>query len=540
MLKIMIPRFKYWKSAPAGETSYPNLQDDAEGLPIPEAYGVLKNVTPVCIDTTTWKYKFSRRLLHAIDEIRDNGVPMAAADYTATPGELAVGEFSILTSPYLLAGVTYYFVIEAFEVGVQANYIRLWQFDDASYGGSIYPDGELFTISNAGVWHAETGYNLRFLICGKADLSDPWHHQIDNRYSYVERPPHTLIGLRDDNARYWLAQSFKPTANFYCTAVVVEVRNPSGILGRFRVFILNAQANPAAPGAALVGVKSNWNSRDSPDPGHGHSGFPFRTGVSNLVGDIQGLENPDTSLMENVADVLKDVYVNIIGGTVAGINAADLVTLHDARLNQDVALYLADEAEFDQTKQILEAGHLFKFLPSLGGDFAVRCLASGEPPGTPHLKKEHIRNFTMRRVWSNVFHVAKVKYYQDPTTGDWLMAEAKSDIARYLYNRQESIEIETAIKDAADAVQAAKDYLGTDPVSTRKVNLQYPTRIAEFDVLAGYGFDLIPTMKVKITLPRADYAGGALNGILFRILEVHKNPEDRSSHLVTLLDALTY
>jgi hypothetical protein len=289
-----------------------------------------------------------------------------------------------------------------------------------------------------------------------------------------------------------------------------------------------------------VGVKSSQTAVDTDLTWWSFKAyFPLQSDVSNLVGDIQGLENPDTSLMENIADVLKDIYINIIGGTAAGINAADLATLKAARI-QDVALYLADEAEFDQTKQILEAGHLFKFLPSLAGDFAVRCLTSGEPAGTPHLKAQHVKNFTMRRIWSNVFHVAKIKYYQDSTTGDWLMAEAKSDIARYLYNRQESIEIETALKDAADAVQGAKDYLGTDLGSTRKVNLQYPTRVAEFDVLAGYGFDLIPTMKVKLTLPRADYAGGVLNGVLFRILEVHKNPEDRSSHLVTLLDSLTY
>lgn len=537
MLKIMVPRFKYWKSAPAGEISYPNLQDDAEGQPIPEAHGVILNVTPICIDTTTWKYKFTRRGLHAIDEIRDADVPLVLGlDYSV---DLPNGEFSILTSPYLLAGVTYYFVIEADFPVHASNHIHFWEFDDASAGFNVYADGNLFTISNAGVWTPVAGYDLRFLICGKADLSDPWHHQVDNRYSYGGRPPHGLIGLRDDNARYWLAQSFKPTVNFYCTAVVLEVKNPAGILGQFRTFILNAQVDPAAPGAALLGARSHWNNRDSPSPGHGHTDFPFRTQVSNIVGDIQALENPDTSLMENVADVLKDVYVNVIGGSAAGINAADLITLKAAR-TQDVALYMAEEREAQRYIELLEAGHLFKFLPSLGGDFAVRCLTSGEPAGTPHLRKEHIRNFTMRRVWSNVFHVVKIKYYQDPTTGDWLIAEAKSDIAKYLYNRQESIEIETALKDEADAVQLAKDYLGTDPVSMRKVNLQYPTRIAEFDVLAGYGFDLIPTMKVKVTLPRADYAGGALNGVLFRILEVHKNPEDRSSHLVTLLDFLTY
>ena len=528
MLKIMIPRFKCWKSAPAGETSYPNLQDDADGVvSIPEAYGVLKNVTPICIDTTIFKFKFSRRGLHAIDAIRNAGVTLVlGTDYTV---DLANGEFTLSSTPYLAANTLYYFVLEATWPIDGTNYLAFKKCETAGYAG-----GQAFTIDGAGVWTPDPTVDLLFRVRGRATLASQDITRVDTT-PYLRG---AAFPLRNVAGRTRIAQSFMTGASpFYLTHLqfwTTKKGNPPA--SNIRATILSAY-NPAE---VQVGVKSSQVAVDTDLTWWSFKAyFPLQSDVSNLVGDIQGLENLDTSLMENVADVLKDIYINIIGGTAAGINAADLATLKAARI-QDVALYLADEAEFDQTKQILEAGHLFKFLPSLAGDFAVRCLTSGEPAGTPHLKAQHVKNFTMRRIWSNVFHVTKIKYYQDSTTGDWLMAEAKSDIARYLYNRQESIEIETALKDAADAVQAAKDYLGTDPGSTRKVNLQYPTRVAEFDVLAGYGFDLIPTMKVKLTLPRADYAGGVLNGILFRILEVHKNGEDRSSHLVTLLDSLTY
>jgi hypothetical protein len=379
------------------------------------------------------------------------------------------------------------------------------------------------------------GSDLYFTIWGKSNLSKTAVRKVDTR-PYGRGAG---IGLKEFASQTRIAQSFLTGATpFYLTGISIWTRAHGGVTGNLRITILSAY-NPAEIRVGAQSLPAEINS----EAGWWkyYVCFPLQSDTSNLVGDIQALKNPDTSLMENVSDVLKDIYVNIIGGSAAGINAGDLATLKTAR-TQDAALYMAEEKEAQQHIEIFEAGHLFKFLPSLGGDFAVRCLTSGEPAGTPHLKAEHIRNLIMRRVWSNVFHVAKVKYYQNPTTGDWLVAEAKSDIARYLYNRQESIEIETALKDTADAVQLAKDYLGTvsTPPSTRKVNLQYPTRIAEFDVLAGYGFDLIPTMKVKLTLPRADYAGGTLNGVLFRILEVHKNPEDRSSHLVTLLDSLTY
>jgi len=525
MLKIMIPRFKYWKSAPAGETSYPNLQDDAEGLPIPERYGILKNVTPICIDTTSTKFKFSRRGLHAIDAIRNAGVTLVeGADYTI---DLVKGEFTLSSTPYVQPNTTYYFVIEGTYPVDANNYISF-----KLNGGSGYADGQLFTIDGGGVW-TPVAHDLLFRVRGMTTIGGTIINQID-----AGGVRGAGQNLRKTAATTRIAQSFKTGATgFYVTSVFVwSTKRGTPPVSNLKVTILSAY-NPAEIRVGVVSLPSAIN-RIETWWAYAIS-FPQQLDLSNLVGDIQGLENVDTSLMENVADVLKDIYVNILNGSATGINAADLATLKSAR-TQDLALSMEEEVEFDRTKQLLEAGHLFKFLPSLAGDFTVRCLTSGEPAGTPHLKEQHIKNFTMRRVWSNVYHAAKVKYYEDPTSGDWLVAEEKSDVAKYLYNRQESIEIETELKDSADAIQAAKDYLGTDPGSTRKVNLQYPTRIAEFDVLAGYGFDLIPTMKVKLTLPRADYSGGTLNGVLFRILEVHKNPEDRSSHLVTLLDSLTY
>lgn len=547
MLKTLIPQFKFWKSAPAGETSYPNLQDDAEGISIPEAYGVLKNITPICIDTTTGKYKVARRAIKAIDEVRDNGRVLATAEYTTTAPELALGEFGILTTSLLTGGATYYLILESDYAINGTDYLKYWQDNHGHYGSFWYSiDSESGVPGN---WTVQTNKNLEFQLYGRTAIDGKDTLLVDavNWTGWGAG-----IKLRDAAARTRVAQKFIMPAGgpWYLSKIKIYSGSPAGSPSSARITKVQivTVANPAATPAieVPVGMKSEqvvngyvgpsgWKVDQNPK-------WLMRAGGSNdLRVDIQGyMINPpgDTTLIEKVADVLQDIYVNILGGSATGINAVDLGTLRTDRV-QDVVRYMTEEKEFQQVLEIFEAGHLFKFLPSLAGDFAVKLLVSGEPGGTPHLTEVQVKNFTMRRVWSNVFQVAKIKYYLDSSTNDFLTAEEKSTIAQYLYNRQESIEIETALKDAADATQLAKDYLGTGG-GTRKVNLQYPTRIAEFDVLAGYGFDLIPTMKVKLTLPRADYAGGSLAGILFRILEVHKNPMDGTSHLVTVLDSLTY
>lgn len=526
MLKVLIPRYKFWKSAPAGETSYPNLEDGAEGKPIPEAYGILKNITPICVDTVNGVYKPARREIKAIDEIRDsNTVLVTGDDYSE---DLVDGEFTLLTTPLLTGGATYYFILESDYAINGTDYLKFGRDNDGHYGYYWY------AIDGAGAWTEQAGENFEFRLYGRTSLSGKDSLLID---AFNWTGWNSGIHLRDAAANTRVAQTFVMPAGgpYYLSKIKIYNRNAAGSPAASRITKMQI-VSAYSPAEVVVGMKSNRL-----EDGLGNVGkWVMREGGSNEIRcDIQGYMNADDSLMENVADVLKDIYVNIMGGSAAGINAADLTALAAAR-TQDVARYMTEEKEFQQALDIFGAGHLFKFLPSLAGDFAVRCLVSGEPAGTPHLTSAHIKNLTMRRIWTNVFQVAKVKYYQDPSTGAWLVAEEKSAIAQYLYNRQDSIEIETALKDAADAVQLAEDYLGTDSGSSSKVNLQYPTRLAEFDVLAGYGFNLIPTMKVKVTLPRADYAGGVLSGVLFRILEVHKDTATGSSHIVATLDSLTY
>ena len=120
------------------------------------------------------------------------------------------------------------------------------------------------------------------------------------------------------------------------------------------------------------------------------------------------------------------------------------------------------------------------------------------------------------------------------------MADEESTIAYFFYQSQRLLEIETYLTVAGDAVALAQDYLGTDAVPGRRQYLQTPTIYVEFDLAAGYGWELFPMDKVKITRTRAMSASGALAGVLFRVLTVTKRAADGTVGVKAILDSLTY
>ena len=77
--------------------TYPWLEDNADGMPIPIIYGEFDEVVPTCIDLSTYKFKVADHALEAISEIWKNGVLLTAGvDYTL---DLANGEFTLLADP---------------------------------------------------------------------------------------------------------------------------------------------------------------------------------------------------------------------------------------------------------------------------------------------------------------------------------------------------------------------------------------------------------------------------------------------------------
>jgi hypothetical protein len=87
-------------------TTYPNINPDAVGVPIPILFGEKTNISPVCIDTTAYKYKVSATHfnsgadvfeLESIDAVYLRGLALSTpADYTK---DLHNGELTLTFNP---------------------------------------------------------------------------------------------------------------------------------------------------------------------------------------------------------------------------------------------------------------------------------------------------------------------------------------------------------------------------------------------------------------------------------------------------------
>jgi hypothetical protein len=100
-----------------------------------------------------------------------------------------------------------------------------------------------------------------------------------------------------------------------------------------------------------------------------------------------------------------------------------------------------------------------------------------------------------------------------------------------VYGVEDTLEVETYLKQAGDAATLAADYLGMYEMPPLEITFE----------IRGYGLNLIPGRdKVKITRMRAAYAGGILNDVLFRIVKITKKPGTASTEIVAIQDDQTY
>jgi hypothetical protein len=523
MAAIVIPRYRYSVS------DYPDMDPSAEGLVIPERYGTLTSLVPVCIDLTTGKWKLNRRTIHAITEIREAGTALdPASEYTA---DLANGEFTVGVTPTVEADTTYYFVLESDYTIDGSNYL---QFAQQTLGG-IYTNGTCYFIDGADAW-SDQSTDIQFKIYAKTALDAAEKVIVNNEVWGAGWNYHAYLRKTAANTR--IAQSFKTPATggpWYISRIHVTAQEVGSVDAEriTRASILSAY-NPAE---VQVGAKSYRLEEYTGTANNAY--FAQRGAATDLSVDIEGIEDGDGNLMTNVADFLQDIHVNILGGDAGALDAADLAALKTAR-PEVLALNLDSETDNDTVIRTLEAGQLFKYIPQLDGTIGLKYAESGEPAGTPHFRDPHFVSFTMRRVWGDIYERVNVKYGTAGGSGETLTATAEDLSAKYLYRNLRTLEVDTRLTAAADALQLAEDCLGTDGGSSRRQYLSQPCVEVEFELVAGLGWDLIPAMKVKLSRTRAMTATGALAGVLFWIKDVDKDPGSGRVTVTAILDALTY
>lgn len=527
MMKIAFPKSRFTSAV------YPNLDPAAEGMAIPERYGALVNLRPVCIDLTTGRWKLNNRPILAITEVREAGVVLVAGtEYTAGAPELLLGEFVVGITPTLAGGTTYYFVLESDYAEDNTNYLGFGQQTD----GTLYPDGVCYFIDGAGTW-TPTTCDIQFRIWAKNVIDGAEFVLVDNwiwgpGWNYQAYLRKAVAGTERR-----LAQSFLTPAGgpWFLSRIQVEAAETGATAARITKASLLSAMNP--PGEVQVGAKSYRMEN--------YTGvadiacFPQRAAAADLSVDIEGIKTGGGALMTQLADIVTDIYVSVLGGTLSKLNAADLVDIAAAR-TEVLAVNLEAETDFEALIKTFEAGQLWKFIPQIDGTFGLKFADAAIVSGTPEFYDPHYRNFKMTRSWASIYQRVKIKYAKDGGDDQWLAAEESSVVALSFYKNQNLLEVETYLTDPLDAVALAQDYLGTNAAPGRKQHLQTPTIFAEFDLDAGNGWSLLPMDKVILHRTRGMSATGSLSGEVFRVLSVSKKPSDGSVHVKAILDSQTY
>ena len=512
MLNIALPKTHY------NTTDYPNLEERADGAPVPIAYGVITDVVPVCINTSTQVYQLAGHAIHAVTQARtpEGTVLTEGVDFTLNAGK---NQLTLLATPYLAANTTYYFVVEADYAVSGSDYLRLVTKD-------AYANGQVFSIDGSDAWTGDAGHDLMFKVYGKESLGGSEAVMVNNG----NQPNSGMIALRNAAARTRLAQSFKTPASksFYVTRIQLFFRKTGAPSGSVRVAILSAYT----PAEVQVGIKSEASVIPTGTSAPRFVSFPQRATDSGLVCDIEGAEEVGSggAAIVDGADMLEDLVVTRLEKSSSILDVAALADFK-ANRSQAVKAYIDRDTTFGDILGKLESSLLFKFVPLHDGTYAPTVYAAGEPAGTPHFFDEHYLSFSMRRDFSAVKSIVKVKYDENPSNQEMKVAEADSNVARFVYGTEETQEVETCLTDGAEAATLAASYLGMYETPPLEVTFE----------IRGYGLNLVPGKdKVKITRTNAAYAGGALAGVLFRITKLTKRPATASTEIVCVLDTQTY
>jgi len=259
--------------------------------------------------------------------------------------------------------------------------------------------------------------------------------------------------------------------------------------------------------------------------------WPIRSvDISALYVDLEGAEKSGAAITDG-ADALQYLVETVLGKAVGTLDATYLADFKTDR-TYAIQIYLDSETTFGAVLGKLETTLLFKLVPLLDGTYATVVYESGEPTNTPHFHDEDYLSFSLRADWDDVKQNVNVKYGESFSGEHTFKVEGvSSDLARMLYETEETLEVETYHQTQAGAAWLAGELSGM---------YETPPLIAELEV-HGYGLDLIPGRdKVKLTRTRAGYAGGTLDAVLFRIIRLVKKPGTSTVVITAQLDAQTY
>ena len=500
MFNIQIPKNHFLL------TEYPEMEEYILGQPIPIGWGDIRRIVPYCVDVDALRFKILGQPLQDITEVRSAGLVLGAGSYVE---DLPNAEITLAGTPYLVAGFTYYLIIDGSYPINGTDYLILSKGPAPVGWGQWEFDGVMWLQNLTGA--------LRINLYGKQYLDSEEQLMLIGIHS----PQVGELALRDHADRTRIALQFQVySAGFYLTRATItlahHVGDPAGDLSAIVATSLVPVVQKGMQSGAVT-IEMDPVQYDIPFAQDGED--------SDLQVDVLA-PNP---VLTNGADILEDMFVSILGKP-AGI--LDVATLADFRTKrtQEIKIFIDREMTVGEFIGKLEGSLFWKFLPLQDGTYAPTVFEAGEPAGTLHLRDEDIDDFKVEHDLKTVRNLVRLKYNEDPSTQEFQIAEARSDYARLFYSNEETAEVETWLVKEIDAESVCEAY---------RRFFQQPEKRVSFWV-HGYGLNLLPGRdKVKLWRSRAGWSGGKIEGELFRIMRLEKSPSTNRTKITAVPDAMT-
>lgn len=494
-------------------TDYPNMdEDDSQiGQPIPIGWGTLKGLAPTCIDTEENRWKILDQAIQEISLISADEKDELEADVDYTE-DLDNGEFVLLSPKKLSLTTEYYIALEVDYPISSTNYLSIQRNTDQ------YANGTCYSINSADGWTAGSG-DFLFDVYGKVDPSDDDEDET-LIVSNVASDETADLALHDATARTRLGQSFKTGTTAYCITKIIVYTTEHGSVSGYNIrAVLYSDRT-----GTQVDIATSWVACAG---GAITLTIPTRYDYSNMSCNVKA---PATELT-NVADILEDIVVNILGKSSSLLDATGLATLKAAK-TEVLAVYIDQEMTFGDLKAKLEVGQLFKLLPLEDGTYLPIIFSSAEPSDTLHfLDIDLMEDLKVTLDADSLIRSAVVKYGETWDDQSFQSVEATSALARFFYRCEESLEIETYLTTSADAAALAADLIA----------LYETVRLWAYPSVHGQGLDRLPGRdKIKLTRARAPYTGGKFAGVLFRPFKTTKKLQNATVEYDALLDTQSY
>jgi hypothetical protein len=501
----------------ANTTIYANLDDGAEGTPIPLPFGNVIGIVPVQVDTVTRRFKFASYPCRSLVVRRLTGSEETSVTLT-TPSEyspnLTDGEFTLGIDP----GDD---VIVCDVEGVLCN---PEVFSNGNFESWTGDDPDDWTVAESGASTVTKEATDTHLGGGAAKLT------VDGSNSAVSIHKHaTLSANKKMKVHLWYKTEPSKTA-------YLELKNSAG-----NVYLKSDGTwNAGAATITLPDTGGEYVLFTLPlTVNASYTDYVFTLGNLSAASSVILFDDVHLIYTEpyaklsgvqysyNVADILYFLLVN--ENFVDGLNV-DYDSFLDVKYGRsyEFAFAVRDATATQDIINRLQQSAVFHWVLTMAGIHKAIRFVVGPTPSSLRVKDENYLAFSSTKRTTEVYKKVVINFAPNPADDTSASVESVDENIATRYGSDETLTIATYLKQLADAQNLAEFY---------RLLVQQPSTKLELGI-GPIGMMLTPTDKILVSQKISDEKDTyqRYDEAVFRVLEITKNLENLSVQLVAYSD----